>query len=78
MFDLGEFFSMLGDGGVAFAESLGEIATAVGAIFWTPGVEGAAGAPTFIGGLTIASLVGGLATFVINWIRGLFKTSTKR
>lgn len=75
MFDLAEFFSMLGDGGVAFAESLGEIATAVGSIFWTTGESAG---PTFIGGLTIAGLVGGLATYVITWIRGLFKTSTKR
>lgn len=78
MFNLGDFFGMIGEGGAAFASALGEIFQAVMTIFWTPGAEGALGAPTFIGGLTIAGIVGSLAMFGINWIRSLFKQSTKR
>lgn len=73
-----ELFTQIGEGGAAFAEALGNILESVTTIFWTPGAEGALGSPTFIGVLTLAGVVGGLAMFGINWIGNLFKKTTKR
>lgn len=78
MFDIAKFFELIGDGGAAFGTALGQIATSVAAIFWVPGTEGQLGSPTFIGGLTIAGLVGSLSIFALNWITKLFKGTTRR
>lgn len=73
-----QLFELLGTGGAAFANALGEIFTAVSNIFWITGADGALGQPTFIGILTLAGVVGSLAMFGINWISRLFKNTSKK
>ena len=73
-----EIFEMIGEGGAAFAGALGQIFTAVSEIFWTAGSNGELGAPTFIGVLTIAGVVGSLAMFGIKFVSNLFKSTGKK
>lgn len=77
MFDLSRFFELIGDGGAAFGSALGRIAESIVPIFWTVGTD-TIGQPTFIGGLTIAGLVGSMALYALNWVTKLFKGTTRR
>lgn len=59
----------------AIASAIGDMIvslfTSLASVFYTPGVDGAAGELTFLGYVLFFGVIIGLVIMLINWIRGL-------
>lgn len=63
----------IGTAATAFGSVLGSVVTSAAALFYTPGVEGAAGELTFVGQLLVIAVGAGLVFWGVRLIRSLIQ-----